>query len=231
MLPIHPVSNWDLDALAGAGGLRSSAADMLKFLAAQMGRLPDAGAVRLGAAMEMTQAPRLPTLRPRMEVGLGWNITSRAENKMTWHGGATGGYRAFAGFDRKQGMAIVVLSNTSNDIDDIGMHLLDEAYPLHKITAPQPRHAIAMSTAQFAPLIGRYRLAPDFVVDLTSERGKFYAQATGQPKFEILAEAPDRFFAAVADVQATVLRGSKGEVTGLRIRNGGSEQDAPKIKN
>ena len=30
-----PVKNWDLDAMAGAGALRSTANDMLKFLAAK----------------------------------------------------------------------------------------------------------------------------------------------------------------------------------------------------
>src|ERR1700722_8678275 len=34
---LKPVKNWDLDALAGAGAIRSTANDMLKFLAANMG--------------------------------------------------------------------------------------------------------------------------------------------------------------------------------------------------
>src|SRR5439155_13085238 len=33
---LRPVKNWDLDALAGAGALRSTANDMLKFLAANL---------------------------------------------------------------------------------------------------------------------------------------------------------------------------------------------------
>src|ERR1700680_63439 len=45
---LNTVKNWDLDALAGAGALRSTANDMLKFLAANL---------------ELTDSPLKPAMR------------------------------------------------------------------------------------------------------------------------------------------------------------------------
>ncbi len=58
----EPVANWDFSALAGAGALRSTANDLLKFVAANLG-LTRSG---LWPAMQLAQAPRRDvSSRPR----------------------------------------------------------------------------------------------------------------------------------------------------------------------
>lgn len=108
-----PVSNWDLDALAGAGAVRSSADDMSKLLAALM-RPPDS---RVGRAIAMATEPR--SAMGAAKIGFGW-ITSAPPNgrAFTWHNGGTGGFRSFIGFtaDRKAG--IVVLTNGADQSPD-----------------------------------------------------------------------------------------------------------------
>lgn len=107
------VSNWDLDALAGAGAVRSSAADMAKLLAALM-HPPDS---RIGRAIRVATEERGDL--GAATIGLGW-ITSTPPNgrPFIWHNGGTGGYRAFIGFtaDRKAG--IVALTNGSEQGPD-----------------------------------------------------------------------------------------------------------------
>lgn len=107
------VSNWDLDALAGAGAVRSSAEDMSKLLAALM-RPPDS---RVGRAIAMATAARSDM--GAAKIGFGW-ITSAPPNgrAFTWHNGGTGGFRTFIGFtaDRKAG--IVVLTNGADQGPD-----------------------------------------------------------------------------------------------------------------
>jgi CubicO group peptidase (beta-lactamase class C family) len=52
---------------------------------------------------------------------------------IVWHGGATGGYRGYIGFDPKARVEVVVLSNILMPLmDDIGPHLLNPKYPLSK---------------------------------------------------------------------------------------------------
>ena len=67
------VANFDCQALAGAGALRSTASDMLTFLSAEMGLKE----TKLYPAMEKTQIAFAPIGTPGYEVGLGWHIMKK----------------------------------------------------------------------------------------------------------------------------------------------------------
>jgi CubicO group peptidase (beta-lactamase class C family) len=57
-------------------------------------------------------------------IGLAW-ILMRADGRpVAWHNGGTGGYRSFLGIDRGRRRAVVVLTNTSRSVDDLGMMLI-----------------------------------------------------------------------------------------------------------
>ena len=119
------VVNWDLPTLAGAGGIRSSVYDMLKFLAAQMKLMN----TPLQEAIELTHQPR-HLISEDEKVGLGWHIVNSGIGDLILHEGATGGYSSFAGFSKEKGIGVVVLTNSNKDAGDIGMHLLDPSSPL-----------------------------------------------------------------------------------------------------
>jgi CubicO group peptidase (beta-lactamase class C family) len=123
------VPKWDIPALAGAGALRSTANDLLAFLAAELGYAPSP----LNAAMASMLRTRRPTGVAGLDVALGWHIlTTPSGREIVWHNGGTGGYRSFVGFDPKARTGVVALSNmsTMTGVDDIGRHLLDPALPL-----------------------------------------------------------------------------------------------------
>lgn len=119
---LQPASNWELSTLAGAGALRSTVDDMLSFLAANLGLQESS----LLPAMQDTHRGREPMLG--MEIGLGWVLRTGHGRTITWHNGGTDGYHAFAGMDKDRRLGVVVLSNSTSDIDDIGLHLLDPRY-------------------------------------------------------------------------------------------------------
>ena len=120
------VENWDLPTLAGAGAIRSSAYDMIKYVAAEMNLTPSP----LHDAMTLTHQPRHNKAGGN-EIGLNWFISKESGKTIISHGGATGGYRAFVGFTDKLG--VVVLTNSDDDGDDIAMHLLDAKSPLRVV--------------------------------------------------------------------------------------------------
>lgn len=108
-----PVSNWDLDVLAGAGAVRSSAADMMKLLQALM-RPPD---TRIGKAIRLAIEPRGQL--GVAKIGLAWITTAPpAGVPFTWHNGGTGGYRTFIGFTTDGKAGIVVLTNGADQSPD-----------------------------------------------------------------------------------------------------------------
>jgi serine-type D-Ala-D-Ala carboxypeptidase/endopeptidase len=117
--------NWDLPTLAGAGAIRSSAYDMLKFLSANLGYLK----TPLRAAMLKTHEVRHDKAG-NMRVGLAWHIAKGKNGDVIWHNGGTGGYRAFAGFVKETGVGVVLLTNSTESVDDIGFHLLNPDAPL-----------------------------------------------------------------------------------------------------
>jgi CubicO group peptidase (beta-lactamase class C family) len=117
----RPVPPFQLPALAGAGALRSTATDLLRFLEANL----DPGHSPLADQLERTQQPRVG--RPgRWGVGLGWSIARppQAAGPVLWHNGGTSGFRSFAALDREAGTAVVVLSNTARSVDRLGLRLL-----------------------------------------------------------------------------------------------------------
>ena len=124
---MKPVPNWEIPTLAGAGALRSSANDLLTFLAANIGYTKSP----LASAMAgMLKSPR-PTGDPDREIALGWLMEDK---KIMWHNGGTGGFRSVIAFDPRVRVGVVVLSNASTaaGVDAIGVHLLDPKSPLMK---------------------------------------------------------------------------------------------------
>jgi CubicO group peptidase (beta-lactamase class C family) len=221
-----PVPNWDLPTLDGAGALRSTVNDMLKFVAANLGLKKSP----LLAAMQKAHQSQHHTGVPDLEIGLGWHILKKFDTEIVWHNGGTAGYHSFIGFDQKKRKGVVVLSNSANDIDDIGRHLLESQYPLAKFEAPKERKAIKLEATIFDAYVGEYQLAPTFVITISREGDQFFAQATGQGKFELFAETDMDFFLTVIDAQITFVKDDKGQVTHLVLHQNKVDQPAKKIK-
>lgn len=123
---MKPVPNWDIPTLAGAGALRSTVNDMLKFVAANLGLVDS----ELSAALQDTQEAREDFGPGGTRIGLGWIIITRHDRTIHWHNGGTGGYHSFVGLDKGHRRGVVVLSNASPSIDDIGLHLLEPKFEL-----------------------------------------------------------------------------------------------------
>jgi CubicO group peptidase (beta-lactamase class C family) len=132
---MEPVENWDLPTLPGAGALRSTANDLLNFLAANLGYSKSP----LPLAMAAMLKTRRPTGGAGLEVALGWHIFTGNGKEVIWHNGGTGGYRSFIGYDPAAGIGVVALSNAQTEVgvDDIGRHLLDASVPLSVAANPK----------------------------------------------------------------------------------------------
>jgi CubicO group peptidase (beta-lactamase class C family) len=215
------VKNWEFQALAGAGALLSTAGDMQRWLAAQLGgaRGP------LAAAIAATHVVRHATTISETDIALAWHVTRREGGALYWHNGGTGGYRSWAGFIPHNGTAVAVLSNSSADIDDIGRHLLDEKSPLAK-----PRVEVAVDPQKLVAWAGSYELAPDFSITVTLENGALFAQATNQPKLRLSADSETDFWVEEAGAGITFLRDASGRATGLVLHQGFNDTRGKKVR-
>lgn len=117
------VSNWDFtDAAVGAGGIKSNAIDMEKFIRKNF---------EDDAVYNLAQLPTF-TVSPELKVGLGWHISIENDTNYHWHNGGTGGYRSCMVLDKSGQKAVLVLSNVSAfgpqsaNIDNLCFELLQK---------------------------------------------------------------------------------------------------------
>jgi len=103
----RPTPPWDLlDAFASAGGIHSTAGDMLTYLEAQLH--PERTPFR--AALLESQRLRAQ-IAGRLQIALAWNYDS--DTGAYSHGGATGGFTSVAFFNPRRDFAAVVFLNAA----------------------------------------------------------------------------------------------------------------------
>lgn len=120
-------------ALIGAGGLYSTANDMLTFLAACTG---DSA---LRPAFDMLIAARHATDAENTQVGAGWFVTRAGSDEVVWKDGNTVGHTSFIGYVPRARAAAVVLANAASGpaVRLVGQHLLSPAFPAPRFAGQQ----------------------------------------------------------------------------------------------
>ncbi len=219
-----PVRPWRFDALAGAGAVQSTAADLARFLAVQ---LQPSGP--LAATVERTQTLVADTDEPGHRMGLGW--IALPEEHCLFHNGQTGGASAAVAFDRERGVAAAVLMNQSSELHTATV--LNLLHVLRGEPVRTPRRtgddAVSLTDAQRAALVGTYRIAPTFALTIrTSPAGRLLVQATGQRALPCAATAPDRLVIRGVDASITFTLGPDGRATAATLHQGGHDMPAPR---
>jgi len=191
------VPSWDLTVFEGAGALHSTSADMVKFLRTQMGLVST-----LERPVQMMQRPLFDTdeKQGKMQdkVAMGWFYATKSDT-ILWHNGATGGYKSFIGYNIEDETGVVLLSNSTNSISDIGFYLLDEGgYPLND--------DVSLSKEELQKFVGEYRAGPGATFYITRTNDQLYVRLTGQNKLPIYPKSETRFYlkAVPAEIQFEV---------------------------
>lgn len=113
-----PASNRDFNALAGAGGIRSTVNDLLTYVQAELGKGPKP----LTDLMQTTQ--QITFRSGQRTIGLGWQQSTIDANTWFFHNGGTGAYASSVWFNLQNKTALVVLSNKAEKMDDIAIALI-----------------------------------------------------------------------------------------------------------
>ena len=119
----RPIPHWDFDVLAGAGGLHSTAPDMLQWLEANLH--PDRTAAgTLSSALVASHRVRAP-MTADVDIALAWWV--HPDSGIVEHGGSLLGFTADTFFNPRNDVAVVVLSNigpgTAVSAETIGEHI------------------------------------------------------------------------------------------------------------
>jgi len=205
----------DMSIPMGAGALYSTTHDLLKWEQGLFG-----GRVLNPQSMTALTTP------VRSGYAMGLLVTQADGKKLVWHNGAIEGFNTYMAYDPGDRTAVIVLGNLNGEAPDkLGAALVTLARG-GTVTLPSERRAVALSPDVLKGYEGVYNLAPTFALTISVVDGKLMAQATGQPAFELTAEAEDAFYLTAVDAQITFTRDAASAVDGLVLHQGGRDMPA-----
>ncbi|MES2373341.1 MAG: serine hydrolase domain-containing protein [Bacteroidota bacterium] len=109
---------WNFKAFMGAGGIRSTVADMIRYAQAQLGTAPAA----LNSDIQLTHTVTFKTTDATL--GMAWLYRKPGKDQILFHNGATGGYKSYLAVNLQKKFAVVILSNTTISVDGVGNGLM-----------------------------------------------------------------------------------------------------------
>ncbi len=95
---------------------------------------------------------------------------------------------------------------------------------------PTARPEIKVAEADLEKFVGEYELMPGFNIAVTREAAQLFCQATGQPRFEVFAATPTRFFLKVVEADIEFYPDEKGAVNKMVLFQGGQELEGKRVK-
>jgi hypothetical protein len=210
------------EAIQGAGGLRSSTEDMLKYLDAAIDAWdsPDTDVERaIRAATEMHKQVGGSTT-----IGLGWQRGQYRGRTIIMHGGGTGGYSTMIAFDPDRGTGMIRMANTTEFEDDVGADMIRRGAPLGIFEVGVPAEVMH-------EYVGSYEVPGGggaIVVRMESE-GWLTMQAPGNVRFRMYPESESKFFVKRTPWRFTFTRNDAGEVVGMIADLEGNERTTRKV--
>ena len=222
------VAPWNLNALVGAGGIRSSTDDMLKFIGANLN--PPKGEV--GKMIELSWKQHKPPKDGNFAMGLGWFIAKDGETR--WHNGQTGGYHSIIYANRKIDAGVVMLVNTAEGESD---PLAESIMRLLSGSDEEPRkfeEGLVVKPEVQQRLAGEYEFVPGLNLSVKSRQGKLFVKLTGQDWLRVYPKSDTEWFLKVVKASVIFDLDDEGPAASVRLLQNGGDQKAlrkePKTK-
>ena len=143
----------------------------------------------------------------------------------TWgHGGGINGFATQLTRLPDDGLTVIVLANIEQAPSGrIAQKLLD----LYFDPTVAAGAGVKPTTAEMDRYVGRYRMSPALVIDVTRDGQSLFAQATNQPKVELFREAGRTYFVTVAPLSMTFAEGD--HAAEVSVRQGPTDTVAKRI--
>lgn len=219
-----PSANWDFADMPGAGGIRSTTKDMLKFAQACI-KSTDSPTSK---AMDLAWKEHYPGGQGDARMGLGWNFAPDGSTR--WHNGQTGGYHSMLMVNRELGVAVIVMTNTgSAEVDQLAGDVIRTLAGMDV----QPRKfakEVEVDAKKMQRLVGKYQLVPTFVFDVKIEDGKLMVGITNQPTQCVYPKSETTWFYKSANATLEFDVDENGKCDSLVVVQNGLRQKAQRIK-
>jgi CubicO group peptidase (beta-lactamase class C family) len=159
--------------------------------------------------------------------GLGLHIGGSPSNPYFGHGGVNEGFESnFVCYENGSEGAVVMTNAQGGSAlaDEIIRSIAVEYnWPDYR---PISRSVVPVDAKTLANYPGTYEMAPQFALVISDDEGHLAVQATGQPKLQLFAESPTRFFLTEVDAEVEFVSDDQGKVTSLILHQGGHDDKA-----
>jgi serine-type D-Ala-D-Ala carboxypeptidase/endopeptidase len=220
---LTPVANQSFGALDPAGGLYSTADDLLTFLEALLGRKNSA----LAPAMSQLTTVHRPTDEDGTQIALGWRISTQGTQRIIWSNGRANGYRSYMAYDPDAAIGVVAFANAATNIgvDDIGLFALDS-----KTQPVRARRKVELAATLLDRYVGRYRFDDGVVFTITRSGAQLISQMTGQEAAPLYATAEREFYPEEIEARIVFDAPLGGQVAALTLQQDGQSWRAVRME-
>lgn len=204
-----PTAAWDMQVYVGAGGLRSSVQDILRFGRALLqGREGP-----LGAAAERVLTPLAAF--DGGQIGYAVFIDGPPTRRTYSHDGLTGGYRALLKMYPETGEVMSALvSNRFAPLPQMGAELSASRYPVERDVVP-------VDPQTLANYAGSFRVHPERIFHVAIDGGRLLMRSNRGVFRAYVPVGPDRFTRPAGGARMTFGRAADGQVNVATLEQGG----------
>ena len=226
----------DLGGAVGAGGVYTTLVDLQTWVENMASPRPRVGTPE--TFREMTTSYVL-TNGDSTGYGYGLSVDRQRGLRRVQHGGADVAHRSMLAYYPEIRAGVTAQSNHAGFSSGVAFRIA-EAFFADAMEPEEEDRPIADGTAfdpasydpeDFDDLAGRYALEaqPSFVLNFSREGRTLYAEATGQPRFEIVPTSDSTFAVPSVEASVTFHRSTDGKAEGVTLHQGGQDQRATRL--
>jgi serine-type D-Ala-D-Ala carboxypeptidase/endopeptidase len=208
---LDPVAAWPSGTFESAGGLKSSADDLLNFL--------DAAMNGSSSTLDKAFAEMLRWQRPGPGFAqtLGWRLQQIDGQPLIVHDGASFSHAATMTYDPTSRIGVVVLSNAAPVVGDLARHILRPSYRLNQNRPIPHRVEIALDTRELDKYVGRYRMPAGMTFVVARHENRLTFRAPFSPEMYLRAASHTEFFVPELGFDVSFVFEATGAVSELRF--------------
>lgn len=146
------------------------------------------------------------------------------------HSGSNEGFMSqyYGSLSGGNGLVVMVNSDNGAIIREI-VNSIAKTYQFKGLYRSKTRKKIPVDVSSLQAYTGKYTLPNNFGINITRSGDSLFVQAVNQPKFQIFAEGPDKFFLTIVDAEIEFVKDASGKVSKLLYsQDGGRKQEGKK---
>jgi CubicO group peptidase (beta-lactamase class C family) len=204
-----------------AAGLWTNPTDLAKYIIET--QLSLQGKSNKVLNQEMTRLRLTPYIDN--SAALGVFIDELNGEKYFQHSGSDVGFltKYYGSMEGGNGVVVMVNSDNGGIMNEI-INSVADVYKFKGLNRSSVKETVSVSEDVLRQYTGKYQLAPNFLLTISSNDGRIYGQATGQEKLEIFPEAQNKFFLKIAPIEIEFIKDASGKISkAILYQNGAHE--------